>query len=121
MLVHLAAMFSARHRARAGILLLALFAGACHDAVLDLADAYDPSESAGAAGAPDRTGEAGAAGEASVRAGAGNEPVGVAPDAAGLCGDAIGDCLYRQGSLECSGDVGETRIQAQAGERARLL
>lgn len=115
-----------RYVARTLVVLLAVSAGACHDAVLDLSNIRERAGTAegGAGGAESPADDAGAAGEAGHAGHAGSagaEPVARALDAVGFCGDAIGDCLYRLGSLECSGDVGQTSVQALAGERARLL
>src|SRR5687768_10590506 len=115
MLGYVRAVHTTQRRARAGFISFALLVGACNDVVLDLANETAQSGDigeAGAASAAPETGEAGSAG-----AGA-NEP---SLDDAGFCGDAVGDCLYREGTLTCSGDVGETAIQALAGERARLV
>ena len=112
-----------RHLAGTVLVLLAVFAGACHDVVLDLSDVREGASiaEAGAGGAAPLADDAGAAGEPGHAGSAGAEAGALSLDAAGFCGDAVGDCLYRSGSLECSGDVGQTSVQALTAERARLL
>jgi hypothetical protein len=126
MRVYFQARRTARHRARGALTLLALSAAACNDAVLDLAGVREPATigeagMTGSAGVAAHNGDAGSAGEVGLAGSAGAESLGPSLYSAGFCGDAVGDCLYQQGSLECSGEVGETGVQALAGERARLL
>jgi hypothetical protein len=106
-------------RAGAGSLVaLTLSLAACSDAVLDLSEHAAPERvvpAAGAGGAPVQENDAGASGEDGIGGTRAN-----ALYSADFCAGGIGECMYRDGTLDCSGDVGQSGLKELRGIRARL-
>jgi hypothetical protein len=95
---------------------LALSGIACNDAVLDL-DEHASERVTGTAGAGGTAGqgEAGASGDDGVGGAHAN-----ALHATDFCEGGKGECFYRDGTLDCTGDVGQSGLTEFDENRARL-
>jgi hypothetical protein len=98
---------------------VALSGIACNDAVLDLekrAASERVTGTAGAGGTAGQGNEAGASGDDGV----GGEAHENALQATDFCEGGLGECFYRDGTLDCTGDVGQSGLTEVDGNRARL-
>jgi hypothetical protein len=94
--------------------MLVVSATACSDVVLDLTEHRAGEHASGGSG--------GTAGETTDAGDAGDDGLGGAATlyAAGFCEDGFGECLYRAGNLDCTGDVGQTAVTSRDENGARL-
>jgi hypothetical protein len=120
----------AQVRSRALLGLVAVLAGACTDRTLDLTQREAITGQAGMAGGSGASGASGAGGTGGDGGSSGDEGLGgeagagsgenalLAPD---FCQGGVGECLFRESALSCTGDVGETAVTVIDGARARLI
>jgi hypothetical protein len=97
---------------------LALSGIACNDAVLDLGERAASERVTGTAGAGGTAGqgnEAGASGDDGVGGARPN-----ALHATDFCEGGVGECFYRGGTLDCTGDVGQSGLTQLREDRARI-
>jgi hypothetical protein len=116
-------------RSRALLALAVVLAGACTDGTLDLTRREPLTGQAGMAGVSGTSGTSGTGGTGGDGGSSGDEGLaGAAGADAGesalfapdFCQGGVGECLFRDGELACTGEVGETAVTVRDGVKARL-